>query len=305
MNHRRNRYSDRPTLKTGRPSIPVPGLLLLSLPFSGALAVIGWLFLGIGGLLGMLFVGMADLTSWYEFRGELAQTQGMVIRTERTNISEGSSGSGQHAPIYRVFYEYRDATNTRYARECYTQNSRFTAGDLLPVEYRADRPTLARVPGTRQSPFPALVAFVLVFPLIGIILVALEFKQGLQRARVLRLGRFARGRLVERQATSTKINNQPVYRLIFEFEDERGATHRAEARTHKTAALMDDREERLLYDPANPTRAVLLDSLPGRVVTDERGNVTAWHIGAAPLALLLPVIGIGSMLAGFLIARMF
>jgi adenosyl cobinamide kinase/adenosyl cobinamide phosphate guanylyltransferase len=61
------------------------------------------------------------------------------------------------------------------------------------------------------------------------------------------------------------INNMPVMRMTFEFRDAAGRAHFTETKTHKAYSVTDEPDELLIYDPRNPEKAVLVDTLPGFV----------------------------------------
>jgi hypothetical protein len=87
--------------------------------------------------------------------------------------------------------------------------------------------------------------------------------EGYRAARLLRVGRLATGKLIGTEATNASINNRPVMKLTFEFTAHDGSTGLAIAKTHTPRLLEDEAEEQLLYDPADPSTAVMLDSIAG------------------------------------------
>lgn len=133
------------------------------------------------------------------------------------------------------------------------------------------------------------LVFVVLFPLLGLVLALRGIPRGLRRIRLLRSGRPALGRLVDRRTTNVSINDEPVIALTFEFTTEDGLRARVVERTHRPQLLEDD-EEPLLYDAQWPERAALLDHLPGAPRVDSRGRL---HVKLGPrtvLPLLLPLV---------------
>jgi hypothetical protein len=65
----------------------------------------------------------------------------------------------------------------------------------------------------------------------------------------------------------------------------RGPAATARPHTHDPQKLEDDAQERLLYHPDRPARAVMLDSLPGAPKVDETGHFKP--AGVWTLALIL------------------
>jgi len=79
--------------------------------------------------------------------------------------------------------------------------------------------------------------------------------------------------------------------MTFEYPVQGGAASRVTVRTHLTARLEDEPRKLLLYDPAVPSRAVLVATLPGAVSIDEAGQ-PAVHGSMAFLVLpALTILG--------------
>jgi hypothetical protein len=86
------------------------------------------------------------------------------------------------------------------------------------------------------------------------------------------------------------VNNKPVYRLTFEYTADNRRTFQVVTKTHATEELEDEDHELVLYEPSDPSMAVVADSLPAGVRVDERGQVHQ----RAPLFtwLLLPALSL-------------
>ena len=129
-----------------------------------------------------------------------------------------------------------------------------------------------------------LPAFLLVF---GGVRVSLRLARGCALMPLFRFGKLGRGALVNTRASMWK--NAPVV-LTFEFKSEDGALNRVEART-SDPAIFDDPlgGTPLLYNPADPTSATLLEHLPGapRLLADGRVEVNNLFM---PFAVLLPLL---------------
>jgi hypothetical protein len=122
------------------------------------------------------------------------------------------------------------------------------------------------VEGLRKSEFGGGVGMiVLIFPAIGLLMLFFGTKKVLKTIGVLKVGKFAGGKLLGMKPTNTKINDQTVYAMTFEFTAQNGKQYQCVAKTHKTYDLEDDDEEQLFYDPNNPENAVLVDTLPESV----------------------------------------
>jgi hypothetical protein len=273
----------------------VPLALRLSLTMGGALSFVGWGVFGFGMIFWWVFGATADISSWWVFSGDVARAQGHVTRIEQTNFSEGGGKNKPGVPIYRVAYTFLSADERSHSGYSYVVGGASQGAEgVVEVEYLPDDPATSRIKGWRRKPNGMGAIFVVLFPAVGLALALLGIVKGLRRARLLRVGRPAFGRLVDKQPTNVKINNRPVMKLVFEFKDEKGATHRAEARSHVPEKLEDDADEPLVYDPANPSQAQLLDELPGTVRIGAGGRIDGEHSLRGLLGLGLAVLVLGA-----------
>src|SRR6185436_13876998 len=69
------------------------------------------------------------------------------------------------------------------------------------------------------------------------------------------------------------VNDRPVWKLTFEYVARDGQRHEATASTTDTARLEDEAQEPLLYDPARPSVAYVLDEAPARPQFESNGDL--------------------------------
>ncbi|HEX8170812.1 MAG TPA: DUF3592 domain-containing protein [Thermoanaerobaculia bacterium] len=246
------------------------------------LAVFGWLFLGMGMLGTMLFVGHADLG----LASLRAHTVGRVTAVEKTNASEDDR------PVKANHYEFSVAGRP-FQGTSFSTGEQVSPGDEVTVEYDDANPSASRILGMRRAHFGRGVLFVLLFPIIGAFFVLGGTRSGLRRARLLRDGVVTTGRLLSRHPTNVRINDQPVWELTFEFTARDGRKCEAKARTTDPSRLEDEAQEPLLYDPNDPSCAYVLDELPQRPEVEMNGEFRGRPL-AALLASIIPLIAIGA-----------
>ena len=133
------------------------------------------------------------------------------------------------------------------------------------MEFESDNPEISRIEGMRVQPVGLLILFIYIFPLIGLIFLFYAFKKGMPKIRTIRYGVMTRGRFLKMVNTGGSINEQAIYDLHFTFKDMSGLEHTAIGTTHKTGQVQDESEERILYDPVNPSDAVVVDAMPASV----------------------------------------
>jgi len=175
----------------------------------------------------------------------------------------------------------------------YSTGESVSSGQSVEVEYADGNPSRSRIAGQRRAMFGAGVMFVSLFPLIGLAILVPSTISGIKRNRLLREGLIATGTLKSKSRTNMRINNRLVYELIFEFTARDGRRHETKARTTATERLEDEAQEPLLYDPADPTRAYVLDEAPARPEIEMNGDLRG-RPTAAVRSLILPTLIIGA-----------
>lgn len=270
----------------------MPLTTALAVLFGGFLLQFGAAFFAFGMVFWWIFGAQADVTSWYRFSGELAHAPGEVMTCTDTGMSEGGGKHSRGTPVYRTTYSYVDARGQSFEGECYATGLSFSPGDVVDVEYDSADPATSRIVGTRKKPWAAFLLFSAIFPIVGMVIMVIGLRGNLRAVRVLKTGKLARGKLVDKQPTNTRINNRTVYRFTFEFQDEQGRSYQVSGKTHITELLEDEELERLLYDPEHPEGGVLVDALPGKPEITPDGEIKGANPGATLLRMLLPVGGV-------------
>lgn len=281
------------------PRLPPPprqvttGLRYLVL-LGGPLGVIGWLLAAFGSIFVWAFLPMAD-PSFVLLRGPLGGAEGAVVSVEQTAAREDERA------IWKVGFRFRDPAGVERTGASYALGTPPEPGTPVKVEFRLADPDVARIEGLRMGPFsPWLIGLVALFPAVGLVLALGGLRRGLTGVALLAEGELTVGRLRAKEPTNTRINNRTVYALTFAFTDLDGREQTVVERTHQPEKLQDDAEELLVYDPSTPSRAVLVDNLPGRPALDRERGVFAGSARGL-LALLLPAAFVLVNAAGLLI----
>jgi tRNA uridine 5-carbamoylmethylation protein Kti12 len=90
-------------------------------------------------------------------------------------------------------------------------------------------------------------------------------KRTRKERRIIMTGLPAEGKLVLAEPTNVRVNEQPVYNLTFEFRSGRNSFEKFSIRSHLIRNFSREHKEKLIYDPRQPTNAVVIDTLPGPV----------------------------------------
>ena len=281
------------TLRFSAPPRRVP-LSLRIVNFFNGWTQIGWGVFGFGMIFFWIFGMNADF-SFLNFRDPAGRATGRVTRVEDTNASEND----QHITLN--YYEYNVAGEWLDGKS-YATGDRPAVGDEVTVEYDTDSPRRSRIEGMRRGMFGPFVLFVAIFPAIGLVFLIPGTLSGRKRNHLLKHGIFATGKAIDRRPTNVRINNQPLWEVVFEFHDRNGQRRECCARAVDTTRLEDEENEALLYDPDDPTKACVIDEAPARPKFGPDGEIEG-NPGKALLASIIPA-GVITMNALLLWAKL-
>lgn len=218
----------------------LPPTLTVQVLFGGIVGQIGWSFF----LAGMLFVWIFDVGAavqeWFAFRGDVEVAQGVLATFEPTNVSVNER------PVFEAAYTFRLPDGRAVDGISFATAATLAPGSEVTVEFVDGDPVASRIAGMTTTPGGALPMFVLVFPIVGALIGGGSVGRRLRPLRLLRNGTLTTGTLETAEATNSRVNEQPVMRLTFRFQDEHGVEHTVAARTHEPWRLEDESRERLV-----------------------------------------------------------
>lgn len=285
-----DQYSRRPlearAASTQGDSRSVPIAAGVSVLLGGFMTQFGAAFFSFGMIFCWIFLSMADIPGTFRFMGSTATANGIVTRVTATSSKENNSR------VHEIEYRFTGGDGAVHSGVSYSAYDVPHAGQSVRVEYTPGDPATSRIEGMRRAEMPIFVIFVVIFPIVGALIGIAGIRAGRRRLRMLYVGRMARGKLVAKEPTNTKINKQTVYKLTFEFTTPDGRTGRVSDKTHETARLEDEAEELLLYNPDNLEEGAAIDALPGGVKMNDAGEITEHSAPRALLLMLLPVGGL-------------
>jgi len=268
----------------GGPPRYVPLGVRLKVLLGGFLNQFGWVFFGFGLIFVWVFTLRADLTSWYIFRGELAIAEGTIVKSTETNMKVNETRVFEHE------YSFKGADGLEYNGASYETGGGLRNGQKVAIEYKQNSPDTSRIKGMRRGIIGLFGLMPVIFPLIGLCFIIAGVRKGVKACHLLRDGEQTTGKFTSKDRTGAKVNNQPVYKLTFEFAASDGMVHQAVAKTHRPEVLEDEEQEPLLYDPSRTEYAVMLDDLPGNPRIDSTGEIHAGSAVGALLVLVIPAV---------------
>lgn len=236
----------------------IPFSLKLRIFFKNPLALAGILSLLFGSVFPIVFGSLTDFQSTFVFKDSDPITTGVITSINRTN----SSVNNQSVYAYGFSFEINGTT---YEGQAFSTHP-YSVSAPVPVQYKVDESSISKIQGTGTAPFSIWIFFSsLVFPLSGFFLIVLSVRKARKHIYLVEKGTLTTGRVTRQKRTMSKINNQRVYKVFFEFALSDGTIQEAHVKTHRTDQLGDEAKEPLVYDLLNPSSAVLLDALPKAV----------------------------------------
>jgi hypothetical protein len=270
-----------------RPPRSVSLGLKLKLLSGGPVNLFAWAFISFG----LVFCLIFDIA---ETVRELKMFSGQIMTAE--GVSTGFSGTNftvDDETVIELRYSFRGIDNKQYHGRSFATGIYIDEGTPVPVEFNVDYPQYSRIEGTRYSVMGAWGLLILLLPLTGLIVLIFSLKSGFSKINILKNGIPARGNLIKSYETGTEINECPVYKMIFEYRDENGQTHKTSVKTTNPDVLEDDDSEKMIYNPSNPSKAVFIDTLPYNTKLDHNGDFISESGGfRTVICLILPAVSI-------------
>ena len=233
--------------------------LKISIFFKNPIAVIGTVFFLFGLIFPIVFGSMADFKSAFSFSDNDPAIKGVVIDKTATSSSENKRR------IYDYTYRYSIDGKT-YTGHSFSTSYENETGDTVNVLYVAKQPELSRIEGMRAAPFGIwILVFTSIFPILGLIFFIVSLRKAKSNIYLVQNGILTHGKVIRKEPTNTKVNNNTVYKVFFQYKSQDGNLQEAFNKSHLTYNLGDEEKEPLVYDSQNPSKAVLLDTLPKKI----------------------------------------
>ena len=189
-------------------------------------------------------------------------------------------------------FTFENTAGFSYENVSYKTGSARQAGQTVTVKYPTGHPQYAYIDGMGAGEFHLLFLLCLLIPLGVALFILFRIVLGFRDLRQLTAGVMTTGKLIDKKATGSEINDRAVFKLTFEFTDDIGRKYQHVVNTHRTEQLEDDEEERLFYMKDNPNKSTMVDDLPGAPVIDHRGEIERVASPSLAMTILLPLANI-------------
>lgn len=129
----------------------------------------------------------------------------------------------------------------------------------VEVVYVEDNPYLNKIVGMDYTDKSKASLLIILIPFVGLALFMIGVKKAKFNAHILQVGKFTWGKFIRQERTNVEINDQPQYRLYFEYSANDGGKYQQKLLTTKPSDY--DKEELVIFDPNKPADSVLLYNL--------------------------------------------
>lgn len=260
--------------------IPLP--LLIRMFFeSNFLLLFGWIFFTFGSIIFCVFASISDFSD-FVLSKDSPRTQAIIYKKEYANAREN------RVSIYAYHYKFQ-VEGQEYTGISYGYSSDYQVGNTATVIYKKGKPTYSRIENLRHKQFqPYFLLFIVIFPLIGGIILAIAIPKVFSKIRILREGTMGEATFSGMKPTNTTVNKQRVMKMSFHLQSG-GKTYTIHHNTHQTHKFFTDKPLKVLFLPHQPEKALLINSLPGSPEISEQGTIlTQYALFPAILYLLFP-----------------
>ncbi|HHM21943.1 MAG TPA: hypothetical protein ENJ20_07950 [Bacteroidetes bacterium] len=253
--------------------------------FGDVASQVGWLLLAMGSVFFWTIATNSEARLLLEERNvEWQSKPGFVIAADPTGLVE----NGQQIWKYRYSF---GLNGRRYFGESYSVGKKFDPRQTVFIRYDAGHPGRNYIIGLRRFAHSSKADWFLLVPLFGLLLLVLPLRENLRVVRLLKIGDFTRGRLVNKYPTGETIRKggtvMPEFRYSFEFEY-KGVKYLANCRTHETDKVEDEETEIVLFNRYEPTFNLVYDAVPNMPHINEEGKMAPLR-GLKARVLFLPV----------------
>jgi hypothetical protein len=204
---------------------------------------------------------------WNFYRDWQLSTPGTATAAGRVVSVRNTSLSINRRKVVRYDFTFKTATGANGGGICYTTGQQWSPNATVTVRYRPDDPAVACIFGARLSEAGPVVLPMLIFPCAGFALIA-WFVVSRRRIRsLLERGAVGEALVTAVDQTLMQVNKRYVFKISLQRTDAPDAGALT-LRSYQPAVVSFAQERMaskqpvfVLYDPANPKRVLLPETL--------------------------------------------
>jgi len=212
--------------------------------------LVGGIFAGVGLVLSLVFCWGLPVDLLLDL-----DARRITGRVEQSRVNGSVRINSRHPTEVTFTYEVDGRVYQGDSNVLGVDPAALPPGAPVELEVVPSKPEWARVVGTTYSTFGYFTLFVLVFPMIGLSLLAFALLSQRRRIRAFVYGRPGLGRVLSLELNhAVRINGRHPYKLVWEFEAE-GARYEGSLSSMEREpleTLVQEGHVVVLYDPARP-----------------------------------------------------
>jgi len=222
--------------------------------------IIGFLFTLIGLIFVSYFSFQINWKIYFAGKKDLVATQGIITGFQETEYTTNDK------PLFSYNYRYSDASESIYFGNFLEFEGQYSIGQPVDIEYLIKAPSSSRFMGRDRKNFDQIMFLGGIGAIVaGLFFLIPSSRRTRRERKIIMSGLPTEGKLVLAEPTNLRVNEQPVYKLTFEFRSGRNTSERCSIRSHLIRNLSNEHKEKLIYDPRTPSNAIVIDTLPSPV----------------------------------------
>ncbi len=238
----------------------IPLRIRMLLLFGRTSFIIGFFFTLIGLSFITYFSLQLDWNILFAAKKDLVTTSGFITSLIETQYKVDES------VLYEYRYQYYDMSQIPYSGFFLEYANAYEPGQEITIEYLRESPEVSRFVGKDRQNYDQIMFLAGVGCLVaGFLFLYPSCRRTRRERKIIMMGLPAEGRLVHAEPTNLKVNEQPVYKLTYEYHTSRDNIQKFSVRSHLIRNISNEHSEILIYDPDNPGKVLVVDTLPGPV----------------------------------------
>lgn len=219
-------------------------------------------------IIGFIFtiIGIAVISFFslqINWRMYFAGEKDLVVTTGKISGSQETRYSVNDAPLFNYNYRYYDQAENIHEGNFLEFEGQYSMGEDIEIKYLKKVPSNSRYAGRDRKNFDQIMFLGGIGALLaGLLFIIPSSRKTRKERKIIMAGLPAEAKLLEAVPTNLRVNEQPVYNLTFEFTDGRKSVKKCFVRSHLIRNFSDGHKEKLIYDPRQPSNAVIIDTLP-------------------------------------------
>lgn len=246
----------------------IPFRIRLLHNFGRSSFIIGFLF----ALIGVAFIAFfGSILNWKLLLAEeedFSRTEAIISEIQETRYSVNDNF------LFEYYYTYSFDNESLYSGSFLEYEGAYYHEQKIKIEYLSNSPAISRFSGKDRRNFDQTMFLAGIGgSLIGFFFLVPSIRKTRKERKILITGRPARGKLIHAEPTNLSVNEQTVYKLIFEYSTGNNKSQQFSTRSHLIRNLSEEHFQTLIYDPGKPDSAVVIDTLPGPVARYVTQNI--------------------------------